>query len=190
MNSTPRSLAHLATPGRALLATLALALAAGVVQTSNAAGPDGPGAGGMRHEMMGGHGGMGHMGGMGGMGAMHEGRGMDRMLAAVKATPEQRTQLKPIAEALRADMKALHESGAKLHEQGAALFTQPTVDANAVEVHRQQMLAHHDQVSKRMSQAMIDMSRVLTPEQRKTLADRMSMRREMMQHRHGGAAKS
>jgi Spy/CpxP family protein refolding chaperone len=61
-----------------------------------------------------------------------------------------------------------------------ALFTQPTVDARAVETLRQQMLAQHDQASKRMLQTMLDVSRVLTPEQRKTLADRMAQRRSMM----------
>ena len=38
---------------------------------------------------------------------------------------------------------------------------------------RQQMLQLHDQASKRMTQAMVDVSRVLTPEQRKQIADRI-----------------
>ena len=66
-----------------------------------------------------------------------------------------------------------------------ALFTQPTVDARAAEALRQQMLAQHDQASQRMLQTMLDVSRVLTPEQRKTLSDRMQQRRSMMErHRH------
>ena len=36
------------------------------------------------------------------------------------------------------------------------------------------MLAQHDQASKRTLQAMLDVSRVLTPEQRKALAERMA----------------
>jgi protein CpxP len=43
------------------------------------------------------------------------------------------------------------------------------------------MLAQHDAASKRMLQAMLDVSRVLTPEQRAKLAERMQQRREMMQ---------
>ena len=61
------------------------------------------------------------------------------------------------------------------------LFRQPTVDANAAEALRQQMLQQHDQASRRMLQAMLDVSRVLTPEQRAQLAQRMQQRREMMQ---------
>jgi Spy/CpxP family protein refolding chaperone len=62
-----------------------------------------------------------------------------------------------------------------------ALFTQPTVDARAVEALRQQLLANHEQVSRRMTQAMLDASRVLSPEQRKQMAERMDQRRSMMQ---------
>jgi Spy/CpxP family protein refolding chaperone len=62
-----------------------------------------------------------------------------------------------------------------------AVFTAPTVDANAAEQLRQQMLAQHDQASKRMLQAMLDISRVLTPEQRQQLAQKMKQRHEMME---------
>ena len=54
------------------------------------------------------------------------------------------------------------------------------VDANAVESVRQQMLVQHDQVSKRMSQVMIDVSRVLTPEQRAKFIERMQKRQSRM----------
>jgi Spy/CpxP family protein refolding chaperone len=42
-------------------------------------------------------------------------------------------------------------------------------------------MAAHDAASKRMTLAMIDISRVLTPEQRKQIAEQMTQRREMMQ---------
>jgi Spy/CpxP family protein refolding chaperone len=60
-----------------------------------------------------------------------------------------------------------------------ALFAAPTVDARAVEALRQQMVQQHDQTSRRWTQAMLDASAVLTPEQRKQLAERMQQRREM-----------
>ena len=78
-------------------------------------------------------------------------------------------------------MMAQHEAGRALREQSMKLFTQPTVDANAAEALRQQMLQQHDQASRRMMQAMIEASRVLTPEQRKQMADRMAQRRGMME---------
>jgi periplasmic protein CpxP/Spy len=127
--------------------------------------------------MPGGHGG-GHGGP--GMGMMMGGRGLERMLDGVNASAEQRTQIKAIAERTRADMKGQREAGKGTREQMMNLFTQPVVDANAVEALRVQNMQRHDQTSRRMTQAMIEVSRVLTPEQRKQLADRASQRGAMM----------
>jgi periplasmic protein CpxP/Spy len=126
--------------------------------------------------MPGGQGGGGH-----GMGMMFGGRGLERMLDGVNASAEQRTQIKAIAERTMADMKAQRDAGKGMREQMAKLFAQPTVDANAVEALRAQMLQQHDQSSRRMTQAMIEVSRVLTPEQRKQLADRAAQRGAMME---------
>jgi periplasmic protein CpxP/Spy len=165
-------------PLRLLAATFMLALAASVAQTAIAQPVGGPA--GMRHA--GEHGMMGHQGGPGmGMMGMGAPRMIERMLDAVKASPEQRAQIKQIAQAAQADLRAQRDAARTLHEQGQALFTQPTVDARAAEALRQQMLAQHDQASKRVLQAMLDVSRVLTPEQRKTLGERMAQRRSMME---------
>ena len=129
-----------------------------------------------RHAGPGGHGGHGGQG----MGMM-EGRMPERMLDSVNATAEQRAQIKQITERARGDMKAQHEAGRAMREQGMKLFTQPTVDANAAEALRQQMMQQHDQASRSRMAAMVEVSRVLTPEQRKQLADRMGQRRDMMQ---------
>ncbi len=169
MNTTPRTLFS---PTR--LFTGALLVAVLGTATLSAFAQGGPGM----------HGGMG--GGMGGPGmGMMMGRGVERMLDSVNATADQRTQIKAIAERARADIKAQHEAGRGLHEQAAKLFTQPVVDANAAEALRAQMMQQHDQASRRMMQAMLEVSRVLTPEQRKQLADRMAQRRGMMErHMH------
>lgn len=127
------------------------------------------------------HGGGGSMGGP--MGGMWMGRGIDRMLDSVNASDAQRTQVKQIAEAARADLQAQRESGRALRDRAMSAFTQPNVDAREVETVRQQMLAQHDAASKRMSQAMLDISRVLTPEQRTQLAQRMKQRGEQMRQR-------
>jgi Spy/CpxP family protein refolding chaperone len=112
-----------------------------------------------------------------GMGGPH----MGRVLDAVKATPEQRTQIKAIMDAARTDLKAQHQAGRALHQQMQAAFAQPTVDARTVESLRAQISAQHDTASKRMTQAMLDASRVLNADQRKTLADLMAQRQAMMQ---------
>jgi Spy/CpxP family protein refolding chaperone len=125
-----------------------------------------------------GSGGPGRAGGFGGefgfLAAPH-------LLDSVNATDAQKAQIKQIMQAARADMKAQRTAGSGLHEQAMQLFTQPTVDAAAVETLRQQMLQQHDQASRRFSQAMIEVSRVLTPDQRAQLGAQMKKRQEMMQ---------
>ena len=160
---------------RLFVGTAVLAVAGSLSLAALAAPPEGRGPGGL-HE---GHG----MGAMGPRGLMGPGgaRHVERMLDAVKATAEQRTQIQQILQAARTDLQAQHEAGRKLHDQGQALFVQPAVDARAAEAVRQQMLAQHDQATKRMMQALLDVSRVLSPEQRKTLADGMARRRAMME---------
>jgi Spy/CpxP family protein refolding chaperone len=196
MYNTPRGLSMTSTkltssrsffaPSRLASTALAVALIGGVALSAWAQG--GPGMGGPGHGPMamgmqgGGHGPMmGMHGGDGpGMGMM-AGRGMERMLDSVNATAEQRTQIKAIADKARADMLAQREAGRGLREQMAKLFAEPVVDANRVEALRAQMLQQHDAQSRRMTQAMVEASRVLTPEQRKQIAERMTQRRALME---------
>ena len=63
------------------------------------------------------------------------------------------------------------------------VFTAPTVDAAAAESLRQQMIAQHDTLSRRTLQAMLDISRVLTPEQRAKIGEQMKQRQQKMQER-------
>lgn len=142
-----------------------------------------------------GHGGPGHHGGMGmGMPGAFMGsperveRMVDRLLKDLNATDAQRAQVKQIALSAANDLKGQREAGRALRQQAMALFAQPTVDANAVEALRQQQMAHADQVSRRVSQAMIEVSRVLTPEQRLQLAERMKQHAERWKQ-HGEQAR-
>lgn len=183
--STPRTAQR---PLGMLAATACIALTAALAQTAIAQPAGGPGPGpyggpGMGMMEQGGPG-MGHHG-MRGKGMDGE-RFMGRMLDLVKASPEQRAKIKDIADAARADLRAQREAGRALHEQNRALFAQPTIDANAAEALRQQMLAHHDQASRRMLQMKLDIAAVLTPEQRKTMAERMAQRGAMIE-RHRAA---
>jgi Spy/CpxP family protein refolding chaperone len=114
----------------------------------------------------------------------HE-RMLDRMLDDVKATDAQRTQIKQITDAAKKDMQTLHEAGRGLHEKAMQALTAPKVDAAAAESLRQQMVAQHDKISKRALQAMLDISRVLTPEQRAQLAQRMKEHPPEQQQDHG-----
>jgi Spy/CpxP family protein refolding chaperone len=156
-----------------LLATgVFVALAGAVTLTAEAAPMDGH-----RHA--------GPMDGpMGGLpGGLMVGPRAERMLEAVGASAEQRAQIRQIMDAARADLQAQRESGRALRDQMRQLFTQPTVDANAAEALRQQQMARQDAVSRRMMQAMLEASRVLSPEQRAKLADMAAQHRAMMERR-------
>lgn len=169
--TTPRSMWNSRGMGKLLL-VLTVAVA-GSFALSAWAQPDG-----QQHHRMGGEGAHSRMhGGGGGMWASP--KRMDRLLDSVKATDAQRAQIKQIMQAAAADMATQRDAGRSLRERALAVFTAPTVDANAAEQVRQQMLAQHDQGSRRMMAAMLEVSRVLTPEQRVQIAERMQ------RHRHG-----
>jgi Spy/CpxP family protein refolding chaperone len=120
---------------------------------------------------------------MGGPGGFMGGRFMEHMLDDVKATEAQRTQIRQITQQAATDMRVQRDTRRALHDRAMQVFTAPNVDASAAESIRQEMLAQHDATSRRMLQAMLDVSRVLTPEQRAQLAQRMKERRERMEER-------
>ncbi len=155
-------------PQRARLMVAALGLAAAGVCASIAQAQPADGAHRGGHHAM-------HAGAHGPFG----GRMLGHALDAVNATPEQRTRIRAIMQGAAADVRQQREASRGLREQAMALFAQPTVDARAVEALRQQMVQQHDQTSRRWTQALLDASAVLTPEQRKQLAERMQQRREM-----------
>jgi periplasmic protein CpxP/Spy len=166
-----------ALPTRLMWATLAVATA-GLLALPAEARPGGPMHGGEVH----GEGMHGSRSGHGGEhGMMRGGFVSERMLNDIKATPEQRAQLKQIAEAARKDLRAMREPGKGQHEEMARLLAQPNVDAQALEALRQKRLAQHDQASRRMTQAMLEASRVLSPQQRQQLLERQQQRRDLMQ---------
>ena len=101
----------------------------------------------------------------------------------VGATEAQRTQIREILRSAHEELRGQREQGQALHKQMLATFAAPNVDANAVEALRRQQLALHDARSQRMSRAMIDAARVLTPEQRVQLTQKMGKRMERMQER-------
>lgn len=117
-----------------------------------------------------------------GPGGPHDGHMIERMLSgASNVTQAQRDQIRQIAKAARDDLRSQRETGRTLHERMRDLLAQPNIDANAIEALRQQMLAQHDQTSRRMTQAMVDAAKVLTPEQRQQIAAKAKARQEMWQ---------
>ena len=129
-----------------------------------------------------GHHGRGMKGGSD-MGLPFAGPGFDRLLDEVQATDAQRKQIRDIADKARTDLRALHEKAREQHQNAMAVWTAPKIDAAEAEKQRQQMLAQHDQVSKRMMQAMLDVGNVLTPEQRAKAAVALKQRHDRMHDR-------
>ncbi|WP_374563054.1 Spy/CpxP family protein refolding chaperone [Ideonella sp.] len=168
----------LPTAWRYIAAGLALSAAAafGIVNLASAHGrPDSPPPAGMQR---------GPGFGMPGMGLPLAGPMMDRMLDELQATPAQREQLQKIAQSAQADLKAPGAAARADHARMVELFGQPTLDPAAIEALRKQMLARHDQVTKRMNVAMLDAAQVLTPEQRQQMAAQMKQHAERRAEHH------
>lgn len=126
----------------------------------------------------GGHGGW-HRGGFMGAAldpAMVDER-LDRMLkhlyVEIDATEAQKQQLAPIVKGAARDLLPLR---AKLHDarrQAVELLSRESVDRAALETLRADQLRLAEQASMRFTQALADVADVLTPEQRKQLAERI-----------------
>ena len=121
--------------------------------------------------------------GEGGMGGFMMGRRLDRMLDGLNATEQQRAQIRQIAQAAASDLRAQRQASRDLRQRALQIFTAPNVDPAAAESLRQQMMAQRDQASRRITQAMLDVARVLTPEQRAKIGERMRERQAIMKDR-------
>jgi Spy/CpxP family protein refolding chaperone len=106
---------------------------------------------------------------------------LDRMLrhvyAEIDATPEQKALLAPIVKQAAKDLLPLRD---KLHDarrQAIALLAADSVDRDAIERLRAGQMALADQASQRITGALADIAAVLTPAQRKDLAERAQRHR-------------
>jgi periplasmic protein CpxP/Spy len=99
---------------------------------------------------------------------------LDRVLDGANVSPAQRAQVHQIFDAAEADLKQARPAERADHEQMQQLFAAPVVDANAVETVRARIEARHDAQSRRVTQAMVDASVVLSAEQRQAIAAQMT----------------
>ena len=97
---------------------------------------------------------------------------IDHILKSVDATPDQQAKLHAIVEAAVKDLDPIRQQLAGTRKEMATLLGAPQIDRAAVEQLRGERVAEMDQASKRMTQALLDAADVLTPDQRKTLADK------------------
>jgi len=98
---------------------------------------------------------------------------ISRLYADVQATDAQKARIGPLVKAAMADLKPLHEQLHELHKKLLEQASATIVDRAALEATRQQGLALADKASKRILQLVADVGDVLTPEQRKKLAEHL-----------------
>jgi len=104
----------------------------------------------------------------------HLDRALKHLYVEIDATDAQKQQLAPIVKGAARDLLPLR---AKMHDarrQAVELLSQQTIDRAALETLRADQLKLAEMASQRFSQALADVADVLTPDQRKQLAERIT----------------
>ena len=98
---------------------------------------------------------------------------IDQVIESVKGTPEQADKISKLASAAFQDLRPLHEQMRALDQRAEALYQAETLDRAGFEALRTERSKLMDQISQRSMNAWLDMASVLTPAQRKQLAERL-----------------
>ena len=99
------------------------------------------------------------------------------MAIELDATADQQVKVANILKAAVADLRPLHEKAHATRAQAVALLTAPTIDRSAIERLRAEKIELAETASKRIAQALADVADVLSPEQRRKLANWMAIDR-------------
>jgi Spy/CpxP family protein refolding chaperone len=93
------------------------------------------------------------------------------MAIELDATSDQQAKLAGIAKAAVGDLRPLREQAQAARARALTLLTAPSIDRSAIDQLRAEQIALAETASKRIAQALADASDVLTPEQRRRVAD-------------------
>jgi len=102
----------------------------------------------------------------------HIERMVKHLAVEIDATPEQQQKLAAIAKDAARDLAPLRGQAMETRRQAIELLSAPNIDRGAIEVLRAGKIQQADAASQRIARALADAAEVLTPEQRKTLAQR------------------
>ena len=98
---------------------------------------------------------------------------INRFASKVDANAEQKDKLSAIAKSAVKDLAPLREKAQSARKQAIEMLAAASIDRPAIERLRAEQVQLADAGSKRLTQALADAADVLTPEQRKKLAERM-----------------
>lgn len=108
----------------------------------------------------------------------------NKMSKSLALTPAQQEQMKTLRQKQRQAMQSMMEQRKKLHQEQIAAMQAPTPDRVKLENLRQQELRLHDQASKQRLEHQLAMAQILTPEQRKKMAEKMQARANKYEKKH------
>ena len=102
---------------------------------------------------------------------------LDRMLnhlyVEIDATDAQKAQLTPLVKGAARNLLPLRAQMRDARRQAVELLSRESIDRAALETLRGDQLKLAEQASRRFAQALADVAELLTPEQRKQLAERI-----------------
>jgi Spy/CpxP family protein refolding chaperone len=102
---------------------------------------------------------------------------VERMLDGIDVSAEQKSRINAIVTATMNDMQPLRKQRTDARREAIEILTQPTIDRAKIEAFRVEKLKVADAASQRITQGIVDVAEVLTPEQRTALAEKYSRRR-------------
>jgi periplasmic protein CpxP/Spy len=102
---------------------------------------------------------------------------IEHMLDGIDVSAEQKTRINAIVTATMNDMQPLRKQRTDARREAIEILTQPTIDRAKIEAFRVEKLKLAEAASQRITQGIVDVAEVLTPEQRAALAEKFSQRR-------------
>ncbi len=100
----------------------------------------------------------------------------------IDATDAQKAQITPLVKQAVDDLMPLHAQLHTAHTHAMQALTQTAIDRGSLEAARVEHLQLADRASQRMTQLIADVGDVLTPPQRKSLADHLERMHGMPMH--------